>query len=130
MSTRHLLAGDGNAALPVFLFSFFLVSSMSYLLVFQHIILLVRRLHLSLIPKEAALYSRIPGVAFIGMAAQLPLIAITAPLEKMKGINGRVIGNCIFWISFTLIGQPLAALLYFFAWQAKYGSVSKTPISQ
>lgn len=70
------------------------------------------------------------GVAFIGMAAQLPLIAITAPLEKMKGINGRVIGNCIFWISFTLIGQPLAALLYFFAWQAKYGSVSKTPISQ
>jgi diacylglycerol O-acyltransferase-1 len=24
-----------------------------------------------------------------------------------------------------LVGQPLAALLYFFAWQAKYGSVSK-----
>ncbi|EKD21238.1 uncharacterized protein L3040_000720 [Drepanopeziza brunnea f. sp. 'multigermtubi'] len=64
------------------------------------------------------------GVAFIGMMAQLPLIAITAPLEKMKGINGRIIGNCIFWVSFTLIGQPLAALLYFFAWQAKYGSVS------
>ncbi|RAL60605.1 hypothetical protein DID88_009800 [Monilinia fructigena] len=50
------------------------------------------------------------GVAFIGMLAQLPLIAITAPLEKMNGIN---------------VGQPLAALLYFFAWQAKYGSVSK-----
>ncbi|KAH8591783.1 MBOAT, membrane-bound O-acyltransferase family-domain-containing protein [Bisporella sp. PMI_857] len=65
------------------------------------------------------------GVAFIGMLAQLPLIAITAPLEKMDGINGRIIGNCIFWVSFTLIGQPLAALLYFFAWQAKYGSVSK-----
>jgi diacylglycerol O-acyltransferase-1 len=31
----------------------------------------------------------------------------------------------IFWISFCLVGQPLAALLYFFAWQAKYGSVSK-----
>ncbi|KAB8289871.1 hypothetical protein EYC80_010502 [Monilinia laxa] len=65
------------------------------------------------------------GVAFIGMLAQLPLIAITAPLEKMNGINGKIIGNCIFWISFTLVGQPLAALLYFFAWQAKYGSVSK-----
>ncbi|PMD18194.1 hypothetical protein NA56DRAFT_680723 [Hyaloscypha hepaticicola] len=65
------------------------------------------------------------GVAFIGMVAQLPLIAITAPLEKMDGINGRIIGNCIFWVSFTLIGQPLAALLYFFAWQAKYGTVSK-----
>ncbi|KAH6668868.1 MBOAT, membrane-bound O-acyltransferase family-domain-containing protein [Halenospora varia] len=64
------------------------------------------------------------GVAFLGMVAQLPLIAITTPLEKMRGINGRIIGNCIFWVSFTLIGQPLAALLYFFAWQAKYGSVS------
>ncbi|KAH8754468.1 MBOAT, membrane-bound O-acyltransferase family-domain-containing protein [Hyaloscypha finlandica] len=68
------------------------------------------------------------GAAFIGMVAQLPLIAITAPLEKMEGINGRIIGNCIFWISFTLIGQPLAALLYFFAWQAKYGTVSKQPV--
>jgi diacylglycerol O-acyltransferase-1 len=65
------------------------------------------------------------GVAFVGMMAQLPLIAVTAPLEKIKGINGKIIGNCIFWVSFTLIGQPLAALLYFFAWQAKYGSVSK-----
>lgn len=46
------------------------------------------------------------------------------PLEKMQGSNGRLIGNCIFWVSFCLVGQPLAALLYFFAWQAKYGSVS------
>jgi diacylglycerol O-acyltransferase-1 len=61
----------------------------------------------------------------MGMMAQLLLIVFTAPLEKMKGINGRIIGNCIFWVSFTLIGQPLAILLYFFAWQAKYGTVSK-----
>lgn len=59
------------------------------------------------------------------MVAQIPLIAITLPLEKMNGVNGRILGNTIFWVSFTLIGQPLAALLYFFAWQAKYGSVSK-----
>ncbi|KAI4158677.1 MAG: hypothetical protein LQ342_007198 [Letrouitia transgressa] len=65
------------------------------------------------------------GVAFIGMVAQLPMIALTAPLEKMQGVNGKIAGNCIFWISFCLVGQPLAALLYFFAWQAKYGSVSK-----
>ncbi|KAI4250552.1 MAG: hypothetical protein L6R40_000152 [Gallowayella cf. fulva] len=65
------------------------------------------------------------GVAFIGMMVQLPMIYFTAPLEKMRGINGRVIGNCIFWISFCLVGQPLAALMYFFAWQAKYGSVSR-----
>ncbi|KAI9780739.1 MAG: Diacylglycerol O-acyltransferase 1 [Candelina submexicana] len=68
------------------------------------------------------------GVAFAGMIFQLPLIAITLPLEKMQGLNGKVIGNAIFWISFCLVGQPLAALLYFFAWQAKYGSVSKSQI--
>lgn len=65
------------------------------------------------------------GVAFFGMIIQLPLITITKPLTRIKGTSGKVIGNCIFWISFCLVGQPLAALLYFFAWQAKYGSVSK-----
>lgn len=65
------------------------------------------------------------GVAFAGMVLQLPLIFLTDPLAKMKGINGKLIGNLIFWISFCLVGQPLAALMYFFAWQAKYGSVSK-----
>jgi len=65
------------------------------------------------------------GVAFIGMIVQLPLIVATAPLSKMKGVTGKVIGNCIFWVSFCLVGQPLAALLYFFAWQAKFGSVSR-----
>lgn len=59
------------------------------------------------------------------MMFQLPLIALTDPLRRMKGIRGKVTGNIIFWVSFCLVGQPLAALLYFFAWQAKYGSVSK-----
>jgi diacylglycerol O-acyltransferase-1 len=67
------------------------------------------------------------GVAFFGMFLQLPLIAITTPLEKMKlGHTGKIIGNCIFWVSFTIFGQPFAALMYFYAWQAKYGSVSRT----
>lgn len=65
------------------------------------------------------------GVAFLGMVIQLPLMTITKPLTKIEGTSGKIIGNCIFWISFCLVGQPLAALLYFFAWQAKYGSVSK-----
>lgn len=65
------------------------------------------------------------GVAFLGMMFQLPLMAATAPLEKMKGPTGKVIGNSIFWVSFCLVGQPLGALLYFFAWQAKHGSVSR-----
>lgn len=65
------------------------------------------------------------GVAFLGMFLQLPLIRLTAPLEKMQGPNGKLLGNCIFWVSFTIFGQPFAALMYFYAWQAKYGSVSK-----
>jgi diacylglycerol O-acyltransferase 1 len=59
------------------------------------------------------------------MFLQLPLIAITTPLEKMQSPSGKLIGNSIFWISFTILGQPFAALMYFYAWQAKYGSVSK-----
>jgi diacylglycerol O-acyltransferase 1 len=70
------------------------------------------------------------GVAFIGMVAQLPLIAITTPLENVKGHYGKIIGNTIFWVSFVLIGQPLAALLYFFAWQAKYGSDLKAHVAK
>ncbi|KAI5924886.1 MBOAT, membrane-bound O-acyltransferase family-domain-containing protein [Camillea tinctor] len=65
------------------------------------------------------------GVAFMGMLVQIPLIWITRPLEKMKGANSRLAGNCIFWVSFTVLGQPFAALVYFYAWQAKYGSVAK-----
>lgn len=59
------------------------------------------------------------------MFLQLPLIALTAPLEKMQSPTGRMLGNWIFWISFTILGQPFAALMYFYAWQAKYGTVSK-----
>ncbi|KAI8634722.1 diacylglycerol O-acyltransferase [Xylariaceae sp. FL1651] len=65
------------------------------------------------------------GVAFLGMLIQIPLIWITRPLENMKGPHGKLIGNTIFWVSFTILGQPFAALIYFYAWQAKYGSVSK-----
>lgn len=65
------------------------------------------------------------GVAFLGMFFQLPLIQLTAPLEKMKSPHGKLLGNIIFWVSFTILGQPFAALMYFYAWQAKYGSVGK-----
>ena len=36
------------------------------------------------------------GVAFAGMMFQIPLIAITLPLEKMRG-QASTIGNAIFW---------------------------------
>ncbi|KAJ4983212.1 MBOAT family protein [Stagonosporopsis vannaccii] len=65
------------------------------------------------------------GVAFAGMMFQIPLIALTDLIQRIRGIDGKTAGNMIFWVSFCLVGQPLGALLYFFAWQAKYGSVSK-----
>lgn len=65
------------------------------------------------------------GVAFAGMMFQIPLIALTEVITRIKGLGGPTAGNVIFWVSFVLVGQPLAALLYFFAWQAKYGSASK-----
>ena len=59
------------------------------------------------------------------MIIHIPLIMGTQPLGTMRSNNGEIIGNCIFWVSFCLVGQPVAALLDFFAWQAKYGSVSR-----
>jgi diacylglycerol O-acyltransferase-1 len=59
------------------------------------------------------------------MMMQLPLIHMTQRLERMTTASGKLLGNTIFWVSFTVLGQPLAALIYFYAWQAKYGSVSR-----
>jgi len=49
--------------------------------------------------------------AFFGMMAQLPLVKVTAMLDKR--MKGSQIGNQIFWISFCIVGQPLCVLLYF-----------------
>lgn len=57
------------------------------------------------------------GVAFMCMLLQVPLVFVTAPLEKMRG-PGTTIGNCIFWLSF-FFGQPTAVLIYYFAWNLK-----------
>jgi len=65
-------------------------------------------------------------VAFFAMLFQLPLMLVTDPLSKSPGNTGKVIGNCVFWVSFVLVGQPVAALVYFFAWQSKYGSIGTT----
>jgi len=66
------------------------------------------------------------GVAFLGMMLQVPLILMTEPLSRGGGISGKVIGNCIFWINFVFVGQPLAAMIYFFSWHAKYGALSQS----
>lgn len=58
------------------------------------------------------------------MVGQIPLIIFTDLIQNISWLNGKVVGNMIFWTTFCIFGQPLAALLYFFAWQAKYGSAS------
>ncbi|KAI9304847.1 membrane bound O-acyl transferase [Cunninghamella echinulata] len=57
----------------------------------------------------------ITGFAFWGMLGQIPLIAITKPLEKWRG-KGTALGNTIFWITFCVVGQPTIALMYYYQW--------------
>jgi diacylglycerol O-acyltransferase 1 len=46
--------------------------------------------------------------SFIGMMMQIPLVAMT----KIASKTSPTLSNMIFWVSFCLIGQPMAALLY------------------
>lgn len=48
--------------------------------------------------------------SFLAMMGQIPLIILTKKIDKK--IPGSSIGNIIFWISFCLVGQPMALLLY------------------
>ncbi|KAF9995158.1 hypothetical protein BGZ65_009216 [Modicella reniformis] len=55
------------------------------------------------------------GYAFAGMFFQIPLIILTEPLGKWRG-RGSGLGNMIFWVSFTILGQPACAVLYYYHW--------------
>ena len=48
--------------------------------------------------------------SFLGMMFQLPLVGITKFLYRRQ--PGSSIGNLIFWLSFCVVGQPIAVLLY------------------
>jgi diacylglycerol O-acyltransferase-1 len=48
--------------------------------------------------------------AYLGMMAQLPLVWITKTLTKK--LPGTSMGNIIFWLSFCIVGQPMAILMY------------------
>jgi len=60
------------------------------------------------------------------MMFQVVLVQLTQPFERMGQSWAKVLGNTIFWVSFTVLGQPAAALWYFYAWQGKFGSVSRS----
>lgn len=59
------------------------------------------------------------------MLIQMPLVVLTKRFEKGQSPSKKMIGNCIFWVTFTTFGQPFAALCYFYAWQVKNGSISE-----
>lgn len=48
--------------------------------------------------------------SFLGMMMQIPLVMITKYLTRRY--PGSSIGNIIFWITFCMVGQPMAILLY------------------
>jgi len=48
--------------------------------------------------------------SFFGMMGQLPLITFTKYFDSK--FQGSSIGNVIFWLSFCVVGQPMAILLY------------------
>jgi hypothetical protein len=48
--------------------------------------------------------------SFIGMMGQIPLVAITKYLYRKY--PGSSVGNMIFWLSFCVVGQPMAILFY------------------
>lgn len=49
--------------------------------------------------------------AFIGIMLQIPLVLVTNYLQK-KYCNSMV-GNMMFWCSFSILGQPMCLLLYY-----------------
>jgi len=44
------------------------------------------------------------------MMAQIPLSAVTKKLDRT--FYGSSIGNIIFWLTFCVLGQPMAVMLY------------------
>lgn len=62
--------------------------------------------------------------SFIGMIMQIPLVAITRFLWKR--FRGSSVGNVIFWLSFCVVGQPMAILLYTIDYQYRKLNVETT----
>lgn len=48
--------------------------------------------------------------SFFGMLGQIPLVYLTKYLDRR--FKGSSIGNVIFWLTFCVLGQPVAILLY------------------
>ncbi|XP_072999250.1 diacylglycerol O-acyltransferase 1-2 isoform X2 [Typha latifolia] len=52
--------------------------------------------------------------AFIGIMFQIPLVILTKYLQnKFRNTMPGQVGNMIFWIFFSILGQPMCVLLYY-----------------
>uniref|UniRef100_A0A7S3Q517 diacylglycerol O-acyltransferase n=1 Tax=Chaetoceros debilis TaxID=122233 RepID=A0A7S3Q517_9STRA len=68
-------------------------------------------------------FHMIKTYAFLGMMSQIPLIIVTKKLDKMY--PGSSMGNIIFWLSFCIVGQPMAVILYTIDyWKISMGLIS------
>jgi len=48
--------------------------------------------------------------SFLGMMGQIPLGELTKYWDKLR--PGSSVGNVVFWITFCIVGQPMAILMY------------------
>ncbi|CAM8936269.1 unnamed protein product [Rhodiola kirilowii] len=49
--------------------------------------------------------------AFIGIMFQVPLVVLTNYLQKK--FTNSMVGNMVFWLFFSILGQPMCLLLYY-----------------
>mmetsp|Transcript_45251 Transcript_45251/g.141842 ORF Transcript_45251/g.141842 Transcript_45251/m.141842 type:complete len:809 (-) Transcript_45251:73-2499(-) len=59
-------------------------------------------------------FKNIRAWAFLAMMGQIPLVALSKTIAKFLGENNKAVGNIMFWVSFCILGQPLAVLLYYY----------------
>ena len=50
--------------------------------------------------------------AFLAMMVQVPMIVVMDKLKRF--LDGTQVGNVVFWVSFCIVGEPLAVLIYAF----------------
>lgn len=57
-------------------------------------------------------FKQITYHAFLGMIAQAPLTYLTKKLDRV--FDNAMIGNCLFWMLFCIVGQPMGVLLHYY----------------
>ena len=69
------------------------------------------------------------GWAFMGMALQIPLVILGLYIHAWRG-KKTTLGNCVFWLFFVVLGQPLAVLMYYQAYIQREIDVNGKSLAQ